>query len=223
MTFENRALTGADWAPDGKSLAYLTRDPMPADEQRRRDDKSFVIRVDAPDRPAKRQSRAEVEKYVSQKFETDADRIRFERSELVLKKFGLLPRTFDLHAYLIKLLTEQVAGYYDEKTQTLNLTPTTPGRATVSLPAVTPGVWQASDGTRAAYAAAGAADPMEFADLRATGTLLRKLVRASGGGVHFIGTGKSPNDEKGHNVAPIALHVVSMPASRRSRHMPRIS
>jgi hypothetical protein len=78
----------------------------------------------------------------------------------------------------------------DGKTQTLNLTPTTPGRATASLSAVTPGVWQASDGTRAAYAAAGAADPMEFADLRATGTLLRKLVRASGGGVHFIGTGK---------------------------------
>jgi hypothetical protein len=78
----------------------------------------------------------------------------------------------------------------DGKTQTLNLAPTTPGRATASLPAVTPGVWQASDGSRAAYAAAGAADPMEFADLRATGTLLRKLVRASGGGVHFIGTGK---------------------------------
>ena len=34
----------------------------------------------------------------------------------------------------------------DGKTQTLNLTPTTPGRATASLPAVTPGVWQASDG-----------------------------------------------------------------------------
>jgi hypothetical protein len=79
----------------------------------------------------------------------------------------------------------------DGKTQTLNLTPTTPGRATASLPAVTPGVWQASDGTRAAYAAAGAADPMEFADLRATGTLVRKLVRSSGGGVHFIGTGKA--------------------------------
>lgn len=66
-------------------------------------------------------SRQQVQEYVSQKFETDADRIRFERSELVLKKFGLLPRTFDLHSYLIKLLTEQVAGYYDEKEQTMNL------------------------------------------------------------------------------------------------------
>ena len=37
------------------------------------------------------------------------------------KKFGLLPRTFDLHSFLIKLLTEQVAGYYDEKTRTMNL------------------------------------------------------------------------------------------------------
>ena len=78
----------------------------------------------------------------------------------------------------------------DGKTQTLNLTPVTPGTATASLPAATPGVWQASDGARTAYAAAGAANPLEFADLRATATLLRKLARASGGGVHFIGTGK---------------------------------
>lgn len=66
-------------------------------------------------------SRAQVEKYIGEKFKNDADRIRFERSELVQKKFGLLPRTFDLHNFLIKLLTEQVAGYYDEKTRTMNL------------------------------------------------------------------------------------------------------
>jgi hypothetical protein len=66
-------------------------------------------------------SRAQVEKYVNDKFKNDADRIRFERSELVQKKFGLLPRDFNLHAFLIKLLIEQVAGYYDEKTKTMNL------------------------------------------------------------------------------------------------------
>src|SRR5258708_23850604 len=66
-------------------------------------------------------SRAEVEKYIDDKFKDDIDRIRFERSELVLKKFGLLPRTFDLHTFLIKLLGEQVAGYHDEKTKTINL------------------------------------------------------------------------------------------------------
>ncbi len=66
-------------------------------------------------------SRPQVEKYIGDKFKDDADRIRFERSELVEKKFGLLPRTFDLHSFLIKLLSEQVAGYYDEKTRTMNL------------------------------------------------------------------------------------------------------
>lgn len=66
-------------------------------------------------------TREHVVKYLNEKMESDVDRIRFERSELVLKKFGLLPRTFDLHSFLIKLLTEQVAGYYDEKTKTLNL------------------------------------------------------------------------------------------------------
>ena len=65
--------------------------------------------------------RDQVEKYLSDKFESDIDRIRFERSELVLKKFGLLPRSFNLHNFLIKLLTEQIAGYYDEKTRTMNL------------------------------------------------------------------------------------------------------
>jgi hypothetical protein len=77
----------------------------------------------------------------------------------------------------------------DGKVQKLTLTDISPGRATANLPAVTPGVWQASDGSRNAYAAAGAANPLEFADLRATATLLRKLARASGGGVRFIGTG----------------------------------
>ena len=74
-------------------------------------------------RPVKKAmvDRDEVEKYIGDKFKDDVDRIRFERSELVLKKFGLLPRQFNLHDFLIKLLGEQVAGYYDEKTKTMNL------------------------------------------------------------------------------------------------------
>src|SRR6266852_3279685 len=66
-------------------------------------------------------NRAAVEKYIEDKFKDDVERIRFERSELVLKKFGMLPRTFDLHTFLVKLLGEQVAGYYDEETKTMNL------------------------------------------------------------------------------------------------------
>src|SRR5215472_11771749 len=66
-------------------------------------------------------SRDQVEKYLDEKFKSDVDRVRFERSELVLKKFGLLPRTFELHSFLIKLLGEQVAGFYNEKSKTMNL------------------------------------------------------------------------------------------------------
>ena len=66
-------------------------------------------------------SRQQVEKYIGGKFNDDTDRKRFERSELVLKKFGLLPRDFNLHNFLIKLYGEQVAGYYDEKTKKINL------------------------------------------------------------------------------------------------------
>jgi dipeptidyl aminopeptidase/acylaminoacyl peptidase len=42
-----------EWSPDGKSLAFLTRDPMPRDEERQRQDKSFITRADAPDRPTR--------------------------------------------------------------------------------------------------------------------------------------------------------------------------
>jgi dipeptidyl aminopeptidase/acylaminoacyl peptidase len=41
---------GYEWSPDGKSLAFITRDPMPRDEERQRQDQSFIVRADAPDR-----------------------------------------------------------------------------------------------------------------------------------------------------------------------------
>jgi len=51
----------------------------------------------------------------------DEDTKRLRRSELVLKKFGLLPRDFNLQTFLVSLLREEVAGYYDPKTRTVNL------------------------------------------------------------------------------------------------------
>ena len=74
-------------------------------------------------REVKRQlvSRDEVEAYVSKHTSEDEDAKRLRRSELVLKKFGLLPRDFDLGTFLVALLKEQVAGYYDPKTRTVNL------------------------------------------------------------------------------------------------------
>ena len=65
--------------------------------------------------------RDEVESYVTNHTSEDEDAKRLRRSELVLKKFGLLPRDFDLGKFLIVLLKEQVAGYYDPKTKTVNL------------------------------------------------------------------------------------------------------
>ena len=81
----------------------------------------------------------------------------------------------------------------DGQTTTLPLTESAPGRATASLPATMPGVWRASDGDRSAYAAAGAANPLEIADLRATATLVGKLAHDSGGGVHWLGTAAKPD------------------------------
>jgi hypothetical protein len=65
-------------------------------------------------------SRDEVVSFLTKHMD-DEDTKRLRRSELVLKKFGLLPREFDLETFLVALLREEVAGYYDPKTKTVNL------------------------------------------------------------------------------------------------------
>jgi len=66
-------------------------------------------------------SRDEVNRYLRVKFDEDEGARRLERSEIVLKKFGLLDRDFHLRPFLVELLTEQIAGFYDNKTKTVNL------------------------------------------------------------------------------------------------------
>jgi hypothetical protein len=66
-------------------------------------------------------SRDEVNRYLREKFDEDQGAKRMERSEIVLKKFGLLDRDFHLRPFLLSLLTEQIAGFYDNKTKTVNL------------------------------------------------------------------------------------------------------
>jgi hypothetical protein len=66
-------------------------------------------------------TRDQVQKFVEQRIKTDQDAQRLERSQLVLKKFGMIPADYDLHAEFVKLLREQVAAYYDPKTKTVNL------------------------------------------------------------------------------------------------------
>jgi len=65
-------------------------------------------------------SRDEVVSFLTKHMD-DQDTKRLRRSELVLKKFGLLPREFNLETFLVALLREEVAGYYDPKTKTVNL------------------------------------------------------------------------------------------------------
>src|SRR3954452_20044452 len=73
--------------------------------------------------PVKRKliSRDEVNQYLREKFDEDEGAKRLERSEIVLKKFGLIDRDFHLRPFLLSLLTEQIAGFYDNKTKTVNL------------------------------------------------------------------------------------------------------
>jgi hypothetical protein len=66
-------------------------------------------------------SRDQVVKYLTEHMKDDEDAQRLRRSELVLKKFGLLPHDFDLAKFLVALLREQVAGFYEPKSKTVNL------------------------------------------------------------------------------------------------------
>ena len=50
-----------------------------------------------------------------------------------------------------------------------------------------PGIWEVTDGTRHAYAAALPGDPEEIADLRATATRLAPVAARTGGGIAWLG------------------------------------
>ena len=73
--------------------------------------------------PIKRRlvTREEVGKFLEQRMKEDKDTEKLERSETSLKKFRLLPKDFSLRPFLLTLMKEQVAGYYDPKTRTVNL------------------------------------------------------------------------------------------------------
>ena len=82
------------------------------------DDTGLPIKHEVKRRLTKRD---EVQSYIEKSLKEDKDAKRLERSSAVLKKFGLIPRNFDLPKFLVTMLREQVAGYYDFKTKTVNL------------------------------------------------------------------------------------------------------
>jgi hypothetical protein len=63
------------------------------------------------------QSRAQIERMIVKNLDEQTTAAEMEAAELLLKKLGLAPPEFQYRAFVVKLLTEQVAGYYDPKAQ----------------------------------------------------------------------------------------------------------
>jgi hypothetical protein len=63
------------------------------------------------------QSRSEIERMLVKNLDEQMTPAEMHAAELSLRKFGLAPSDFDYRSFIIKLLTEQVAGYYDSKTR----------------------------------------------------------------------------------------------------------
>src|SRR5713101_5193119 len=113
--------------PDTKSDAQTKITPQQAEQLFRDVDTILDFASKDTSLPIKRgvkrrlTSRDEVVSYLQKNMAEDKDVQRLKRTELVLKKFGLLPKDFNLQTFLVGLLEEQVAGYYDSKTKTVNL------------------------------------------------------------------------------------------------------
>ncbi len=67
------------------------------------------------------QSRAEIERMVVRNLDEQTRPEELRTSELALKKLGLVPTDFQLRPFIISLLTEQVAGYYEPRVQMFHL------------------------------------------------------------------------------------------------------
>jgi hypothetical protein len=63
------------------------------------------------------QSRTEIERMIIKNLDDESTPADMHATELILMKFGLVAPGFKYRPFVIKLLTEQVAGYYDPKAQ----------------------------------------------------------------------------------------------------------
>lgn len=126
--------------PDsGQSLADIARSmrknkqaevqmtPADAQELFKQVDRIFEFASDdtgLPRRtPIKRRLVAEtdVENFFKERLAKQDYAQRFARAELTMKKFGLLPRDFDLREFLVKANGQQVAGFYDDESKVISL------------------------------------------------------------------------------------------------------
>ena len=67
------------------------------------------------------QSRAEIERMIMKNLNEETTPAQMHAAEVTLKKLGLAPQDFHYRALMVRLLTEQVAGYYDPKTGEFHL------------------------------------------------------------------------------------------------------
>lgn len=93
-------------------------------------------------RPPKVESRTrdEVRAFLEKKFDEDQPALELAGAERAYKLFGLIPDTLDLRKFMLGLLTEQVAGYYDPDTKVLYVVGTTgngPGAVTPEMVSIT--------------------------------------------------------------------------------------
>src|SRR5215470_2582293 len=63
----------------------------------------------------------EIEQSVIHDLDENTSPEEFAASSKTLTKLGLIPKGFQLRDYMVKLLREQIAGYYDPKTRELYL------------------------------------------------------------------------------------------------------
>ena len=64
-------------------------------------------------------TREQLRAYLLERIDADFTPERLRGTELTYQLLGLLPDTLDLEDFLVELLTEQVAGFYDPETSTL--------------------------------------------------------------------------------------------------------
>ena len=114
-------------------------------------------------------------------LEEESLRARVQDGRLVIERLSLSPEA-----------TSVTVTSPSGDRRTVPLTATDSGAARAVIAAPESGLYSVADGARAALAAAGALNPLEFADLRATDSLLAPVVAATGGGLAWIGGGTLP-------------------------------
>ena len=102
-------------------------------------EKSVGLKFKTPPKVETR-SKEEVRGFLEKKFDEDRAALELAGAERAYKLFGLLPDTLKLRPFMLGLLAEQVAGYYDPETKVLYVVGgegTAPGAPTPEMITVT--------------------------------------------------------------------------------------